>query len=113
PSFASGHDAHDSRYTAVSAVPARALNQILWQTAIDLQAQYSRDELLIHSGSPLVTEGNTVVLPVKTGIAGGFRVEGRRAIDGTLLWSQPSDYVLPPHNWTPPFGVALGAETRV
>src|SRR5689334_13115480 len=91
--------AHDSQHTALSETPSRSLKQILWQTPVDLQPQYSGDELLIHYGSPLVTAGNTVLLPVKTGASGGFRVEGRLATDGSLLWSQTSDYILPPHNW--------------
>jgi hypothetical protein len=80
---------------------------------VDLQPQYSGDDLLIHYGSPLVTAANTVLLPLKTGIEGGFRVEGRLATDGSLLWSETSDYILPPHHWTPPFGIALAAGTRV
>jgi hypothetical protein len=99
--------AHDPQHTAISATPAQALSRIFWQTPVDLQPQYAGDELFIHYGSPLITSGNTVIVPVKTGAAGGFRVDARRGIDGSLVWSLVSDYVLPSHNWTPPFGPAL------
>ena len=48
-----------------------------------------------------------MIVPVKTGATGGFRIDARSAADGTLIWSLPSDYLLPPHNWTPVFGPVL------
>ena len=72
--------------------------------------QYVGTFLLIHYGSPLATRKNTIVVPVKTGATGGFRVEGRQGSDGTLLWTHPSDYVLPPHNWAPSFSPAIAQE---
>jgi hypothetical protein len=105
--------AHDPQHTALSAVASSQLNQVLWHATVDLQPQYWDNELLIHYGSPLITAANTVVFPVKTGAADGFRVDARRAIDGSLLWSLSSDYVLPSHNWTPSFGLALTTEPRV
>jgi hypothetical protein len=104
----------DAQHTSASAGPSQSLTNILWQTPVDLQPQYSGSNLLIHYGSPLVTAANTVLLPVKTGAAGGFRVEARRSASGTLLWSLSSDYVLPPsRGWTPPFGPALTSTPRV
>jgi hypothetical protein len=105
--------ARDSQHTALSPVPAQALTKIFWQTPVDLQPQYSGDELLIHYGSPLITAAYTVIVPVKTGATGGFRVDARRAADGSLLWSLASDYILPSHNWTPPFGPALTSDPRL
>jgi hypothetical protein len=100
--------ARTPQHDALADVGAQPLQQVRWQTPIDLQPQYVGTFLLIHYGSPLATRKNTIVVPVKSGATGDFIVEGRRGVDGGLLWSQPSDYVLPPHDWTPSFAPALG-----
>jgi len=105
--------AHDSQHTAVSSTAAQPLNRIHWQTPVDLNPQYTDNELLIHYGSPLVTPANTVIVPVKTGAAGGFRVEAHAASDGALRWMMNSDYVPPPHDWIPEFSPALTPNGRV
>lgn len=103
--------AKNAHHLAASSTGSQNLNSIHWQTPVDLHPQYSGDELLIHYGSPLITSANTVIVPVKTGATGGFRVEAHNATNGTLLWSAQTDYLLPPsHGWTPEFGPALGAK---
>ncbi|MFO0953614.1 MAG: hypothetical protein U0835_21165 [Isosphaeraceae bacterium] len=87
--------------------PAQASNRIRWSTRVDLQPQYTGGSLLIHYGSPVITRVNTVILPVKTGVNDGFRVEARRGDTGALVWSRDLAYSLPPHNWTPPVGLTL------
>jgi len=104
---------HDSQHSALSPTPSQPLNQILWQTPVDLDPQYSGDELLIHYGSPLITRSNTVIVPVKVGATDGFRVEARGATNGTLNWMQSTDYRLPPHNWTPSFSPTLTPKNRL
>jgi len=97
----------DPQHTALAGVPTQRLDRIRWQTPVDRMPRYTGTSLLIHYGSPLVTNGNTVIVPVKTGLTGGFEVEGRRGRDGTLLWTESTDYVLPPHRWVPGFSPAL------
>ena len=80
---------------------------------MDLQPQYTGSSLLIHYGSPLVTSANTVIVPVKTGAHGGFRVEARAGSNGALKWSLDSDYILPPHGWVLSFGPAVTAQPRL
>src|SRR5262245_25154302 len=87
--------AGNAQHTALSPVATQPLQQIHWQTPVDLQPQYETDHLFVHYGSPLVTEGNTVILPVKVGVADTFRVEARRGRDGLLLWQLDTDYQLP------------------
>jgi uncharacterized protein (TIGR03437 family) len=99
--------ARDAQHTALSLNQSQPLNKIHWQTPVDLDPQFVSGELLIHYGSPLVTPANTVIVPVKTGATEGFRVEAHRGTDGTLIWSQTSDYVLPLHDWTPEFSPAI------
>lgn len=94
---------HDARASTRS----QPLDRIRWQTPVDLQPQYSGSSLLVHYGSPLVTQRGTIVLPVKTGTTDGFRFEGRHPSSGALLWSQTTSYVLPPYNWMPSVGATL------
>jgi hypothetical protein len=100
--------ARDAQHTALDAAPLQDLNRIHWQTPVDLSPQYSAyGELLIHYGSPIVTAGNTVIVPVKTAASGGFRIEAHAVSDGSLKWNRTTDYVLPPHNSIPVFGPVL------
>jgi hypothetical protein len=106
--------AHDAQHSGQSQVPSDALNRIHWQTPVDLRPQYSgTGELFIHYGSPLVTAQNTVIVPVKTGDTGGFRVEAHGGADGALKWFQTTDYILPPHAWTPVFGPVLTSASKL
>jgi hypothetical protein len=113
--------AKDAHHEAASTTASQALNTIHWQTPVDLHPQDSgrraadrpdgAGDLLIHYGSPLITAANTVIVPVKTGTTGGFRVEAHKAGSGNLIWGTPTDYILPPSNgWTPVFGPALNAK---
>ena len=99
--------AQNSQHSAPSSAPAQKLVEIVWQTAIDLMPQYYENQLLIHYGSPLITPANTVIVPVKTGQTGGFRVDAHDGAKGALVWSQTTDYILPPHDWTPEFEPVL------
>src|SRR5215510_13779555 len=89
----------NAQHTGVSQTAAQPLKIIHWFTPVD-EAPPTGD-ILIHYGSPLVTAANTVIVPVKTGASGGFKVEARSSKDGSLIWSATTDYILPPHNWTP------------
>jgi hypothetical protein len=100
--------ARSPQHDALADVGAQPLQNIRWQTPVDLFPQYVGTFLLIHYGSPLATRKNTIVVPVKTGPTEGFRVDGLRGSDGAVLWTHPSDYLLPPHNWTPSFSPAIG-----
>src|SRR5262249_50977234 len=59
------------------------------------------------------TLANTIIVPVKTGASGGFRVEGRNGINGSLIWTQTTDYLLPPHNWIPSYSPTLTVSGRL
>jgi hypothetical protein len=100
-SFAWSSYGHDAQHSAISANASQPLTRIIWSTPVDENPQFSGSALLIHYGSPLITQANTLVLPVKTGLTGGFRFEGRNAATGALIWSTATDYTLPPHDWIP------------
>ena len=104
----------DSQHAAQAAIASNDLNRIAWSTPVDLAPPRQSDgSLLIHYGSPVVTSHNTVVVPVKTQLAGGFRLEARSGGNGGLIWSANTDYALPPHNWVPSYGVSLSTGNRL
>ena len=94
---------HESQHDGIAPVASQPLNRILWHTPVDLNPQYSGSELLIHYGSPLITRSNMVIVPVKTGASGGFEVRALVGATGATNWVRSTDYILPPHNWTPSF----------
>jgi hypothetical protein len=104
----------DAQHAATGAIATQDLNRISWSTPLDLAPVHTAGgALLVHYGSPVVTSHNTVVLPVKTGATGGFRVEARSGGNGGLIWSAATDYQLPPHNWVPSYNLALTAGNRL
>jgi hypothetical protein len=103
----------DEHHTATSAVASQSLETIRWQTPVDLQPQYSGNDLFIHYGSPMITAANTVVVPVKVGATDGFRLEAHDGGDGTLKWFQSSDYILPDSSWTPAFDAVITPQNRL
>jgi hypothetical protein len=105
--------AANAQHTADSSVASQSLAVIHWQTPVDLNPQFSGNDLLIHYGSPLITSANTVIVPVKTGATGGFEVEGINGRYGNVKWTQSTDYILPPHNWTPSFSPVLTPNNRL
>jgi hypothetical protein len=106
--------AHDAQHTAISPIASQPLHRLVWQTSVDLTVPTNNTwELFIHYGSPLITRSNTVIVPVKTTSAGGFRIESRVGGTGATNWMQSSDYILPPHNWTPSFSPTLTPKNRV
>ena len=60
-----------------------------------------------------MTTNNTIVIPVKTTAAGGYRIDARDGVTGVLLWSMATDYATPPHNWLPPYNVLLTQQGRL
>lgn len=99
--------AHDAQHSCVSATASQVPQNIRWNTPVDLMPQYDGNDLYIHYGSPLITAANTLLVPVKTGASGDFRLDAHNAGTGTLLWSFNTDYAVPSHDWFPICGVAL------
>lgn len=104
--FWSGYG-RDAQHTGISAVGSQTIHKIHWTTPVDLQPQFSGNDLLIHYGSPVMTQANTIIIPVKTVATHGFRLEVRDGATGSLKWQQSSDYLLPPHGWVPSFSGTL------
>jgi hypothetical protein len=96
--------AHSPQHDAFTSSATQPLQRIRWSSPVDLQPQYSG---LIHYGSPLVSSQGTILITVKVGATDGFQVEGHAPENGALLWTQTTDYRLPPHDWTPSCGPTL------
>ena len=111
----------NAQHTSLYAGPSQDLNQVLWHTPVDLNPQYSGTDLYIHYGAPLVTAGNTVIVPVKTGATDGFEVQafdgatgGAATIGGTGTpkYTLSTDYTINglSYNWTPSFAPVLASD---
>jgi hypothetical protein len=98
----------DAQHTAVAQVATQELSRIVWRTAVDLAPQYTQQGyLLVHYGAPAITTRNTVLVPVKRGVQEQYRIEAHDGRSGALAWSLDSDYVMPPHRWTPSYNLTL------
>ena len=98
----------NAQHTGVSATAAQSLKGVRWSTPVDLSPNN-----LAHFGSPVITPGNTVIIPVKTGANDGFRLDARTAGDGSLLWSATTDYISPPHGWLPSYSPVIAPGGRI
>lgn len=107
-----GH-AGNAQHTALAAAPAQSLSRIHWKTPIDLDPQLRDGDLKIHYASPLITAANTVIIAVKTGKAGRYRLEAHDHASGAVLWALDSAYQPPPHDWTPAYGPVLTPQNRI
>ena len=105
--------AGNAQHTALGEIGAQRMDGIYWMTPVDLAPQLVNGSLLTHYGSPLITRHNTVLVPVKTAAAGGFRIEARVGATGDLAWMLESSYRLPPHRWVPSFNPVLTPDGRV
>jgi len=113
-----GHAAN-AQHTARAPKAGQPLAQFHWSMAVDLappsraRKGTTRDELLIHYASPMITGSNTLLVPVKTSGIGDFEIQAVKGKTGRNLWTLKTDYLLPPHDWTPPLPAHLTAQTRL
>jgi len=97
----------DAQHTAQSQVLTDSFKRILWSTPIDLVPRYQGNSLLTHYCSPVITARNVVILAVKQQLDSGFIVNAFESTRHSVLWSAATDYIMPPHSWTPICGPCL------
>ncbi|HMG72356.1 MAG TPA: Ig-like domain repeat protein [Pyrinomonadaceae bacterium] len=95
----------NAQHTSMYAAPAQSLNQFKLQATIDFNPG-----ALVHYGAPLVTAGNTLIVPVKTA-GDAFQVRAFNGPTGAAKYTLTTDYILPAHNWIPSYNpcIATGA----
>ncbi len=94
---------HDEQHSGVSSVASQPLTRIRWHVPVDLAPP--QGEIFIHYGSPLVTQANTVIVPVKT--TTGFRVEAHNGATGVRMWTQQTKYQVPGATFLPAIGPTI------
>jgi len=95
---------HDEQHSALSTVEAQPLTTIHWHTPVDLSPPAG--DILIHYGSPLVTQANTVIVPVKTG-PDSFRVEAHNGATGQEIWQENTGWRPPEAGFVPGLGPTI------
>jgi hypothetical protein len=95
---------HDEQHSALSTVQSLPLNKIHWHVPVDLFPPGGT--IFIHYGSPLVTQANTVIVPVKTG-TNSFRVEAHNGATGKRLWTLNTGYQAPGASFIPGLGPTI------
>ncbi len=106
--------AHDAQHTGLSGTASKPLSNIVWSTPVDLNPPAGT--IFIHYGSPVITQANTVIVPVKYESGGNikFKVEGFSGADGTMKYTFDNlGYKLPPHNWVPSYSPTLTSTNRL
>ncbi len=103
--------AANAQHSAPAPATGQSLTKFHWTMPVDLDparhAPGGGYELLTHYASPMITAKNTVLVPVKTTAAGDFEIQAVSGTDGHAIWKMKTDYVLPPHDWTPPLPAHL------
>ncbi|HEY3479131.1 MAG TPA: hypothetical protein VGL02_09545, partial [Streptomyces sp.] len=104
--------ANDARHTGVAPASPQPLAHVRWHVRVDRDPPTYGDEggPIAHYASPMVTSGNTVVVPTRIGASQGSEVIAYAGSDGTKKWSLPTDYTVPvgaQDQWPPPIPAGL------
>jgi hypothetical protein len=106
---------HDAQHTGVSPVASQPLNKVHWSASIDTILQGQPGPLYIHYGTPVITAGNTVLVPQRTSVNNTYQINafvgttGPNGAAGTLLYTLNTAYTAPPHDWIPSFGTTTAS----
>jgi hypothetical protein len=102
----------NAQHTAIARERMQPLSRIRWKAKVDHTPISPHQELLIHYGSPMITAGNTVLVPTRISAKAGFSVVANAGASGARRWSLSTDYQTPPfvvteHAFTPPLPAVL------
>lgn len=102
----------DPAHQGVSNVRTMKMTNIDWSVPVDENPRYSGNSLLSHYSTPCISVRNTVVIGVKKNLDDTFVVRGHSGADGSKTWEETTDYIMPPHGWTPMCSPTLLPITR-
>jgi hypothetical protein len=104
----------DVQHGAQSGIATQSLARIVWQTPVDLVPPYLANNVL-HIPLRLARDHGTEHRAGPGEAQSRWRLPRRRALGatGALLWSAETDYVLPAHDWTPSYNIAVTQGNRV
>jgi len=98
----------DAQHNANAPAQGQAVAHIHWQIPVDLDPGS-----LGHYGEPMITAGNTVLVPVKLDSVGTYRMEAHSGATGNKIWDFTTSYVFPPYYWTPSIPAHLTEQNRL
>jgi hypothetical protein len=104
--------ANNAQHTGVAPASPQPLAHVHWHVRVDHNPPTYGDEggPIAHYGSPMVTGGNTVIVPTRIGPRQGFELVAYAGADGTRKWTLPTDYIVPvgaQDDWPPPIPAGL------
>jgi hypothetical protein len=102
----------NAQHTAVATHRTQPFHRIRWTAKVDLAPVVTGGELLVHYGSPMITAGNTVLVPTRVSAKAGFRVVAYSGASGARRWSLATGYRPPPflardRDFAPPLPAVL------
>jgi hypothetical protein len=86
--------AGNAQHTAVASAKAQPFTKIRWKAKVDLTPFPRPATVTVHYGSPMITAGNTVLVPTHESDTTGYRVIAYSGANGARRWSLNTD-------WTP------------
>src|SRR4051812_38054222 len=108
--------ANNAQHPGVVTTSPQPLSSVHWQVTVDHKPSCCVDGPLAHYATPMITSGNTVVVPVRIGPTKGFRLVAYAGADGTRKWAVPTDYTVPVgslNDWPPPIPATLVDDSTV
>jgi hypothetical protein len=94
-----GH-ANDSHHMALAQARSQPIHGIHWQMSVDLHPVLHFGVQLEHYGSTVITAANTAIVPVKQKGHGVFAIVALSPSNGQPLWTETSDYKIPPPHYS-------------
>lgn len=97
------------------------MKAILWTTPVDENPPNQGGVIFAHYATPLVSQGKNVIVTVRKSTSSGsqgssidyFKMEARKWTDGSLIYSQDLDWIMPPHGWILACGTAIGPDNQL
>lgn len=84
--------AGNAQHTAVALEPPQPFTKIRWKAKVDHERLPPLATITVHYGSPMITAGNTVLVPTHLSDAAGYRVNAYSGVNGAPRWTLNTDW---------------------